>query len=64
MISDAAKFTSNVQSGSFVQGALLGEPGQMGIAHIIDVTLTDQGHIKDVGLLREVTAAPVVSVSP
>ena len=54
LISNTAQFTANVQSGSFVQGALLGEPGRQGIAHIIDVTLTDHGHIKDVGLLRQV----------
>ena len=61
LLSNPAQFTSNVQSGSFVQGALLGEPGQMGIAHIIDVTLTDDTHIRDVGLLREITAAPSVT---
>jgi len=60
MISDPAQFTSNVQAGSFVQGALLGEPGRQGIAHIIDVTLQDQRHIKDVGLLREITAIPTL----
>lgn len=64
LLSDPSQFTSNVQAGSFVQGAVLGEPGQMGIAHIIDVTLTDQGHIKDVGLLREVTSTPTVGVLP
>jgi hypothetical protein len=51
MISRPEQFTGNVQSG-FVQGALLGEPGRGGIAHIIDVTLEGQGRIKDVGLLR------------
>ena len=48
-------FARVVQAGSFVQGALLGEPGRQGIAHIIDVTLGGQGRIKDVGLLREIT---------
>jgi hypothetical protein len=54
LMSNPAQFTQNVQSGSFVQGALLGEPGQQGIAHIIDVRLANQGHVKDVGLLRQV----------
>ncbi len=54
MISNPAQFTDNVAAGSFVQGALLGEPGRLGIAHIIDVNLADQGHIRDVGLLREI----------
>jgi len=54
LMSDPAQFTSNVQSGSFVQGALVGEPGGQGITHIIDVRLSGgPGHIKDVGLLRE-----------
>lgn len=53
LLSDPAQFTSNVQSGSIVQGALLGEPGRVqGIAHLIDVRLAGQGHIKDVGLLH------------
>lgn len=53
LLSNPAQFTSNVQSGSYVQGALLGEPGRaQGLAHIIDVRLGEQGHIKDVGLLR------------
>ena len=60
IISDPAQFTPNVEAGSFVQGALLGEPGRQGIAHIIDVTLVDPRHIKDVGLLREVTAVPTI----
>lgn len=56
LISLPDQFTGNVIADqSFVQGALLGEPGgARGIAHIIDVTLVDQGRIKDVGLLREV----------
>lgn len=53
LLSDPTRFTSNVQAGSVVQGALLGEPGgNQGITHIIDVRLVDGGHIKDVGLLR------------
>ncbi len=66
LISQPDQFTSNVTgTGSFVQGALLGEPGvgepggAHGIAHIIDVTLEGQGRIKDVGLLRDVVTAPV-----
>jgi hypothetical protein len=59
LISSPAQFTPNVvHDGSFVQGAVLGEPGHQALAHIIDVTLTDQQHIKDVGLLRPVTAQP------
>jgi hypothetical protein len=54
LMSNPAQFTQNVESGSFVQGALLGEPGRQGVAHIIDVRLAGTGHIKDVGLLREV----------
>jgi hypothetical protein len=53
LMSNPAQFTANVESGSFVQGALLGEPGGQGLAHIIDVRLANQGHIKDVGLLRQ-----------
>lgn len=56
LMSQPGQFTDNVIADqSFVQGALLGEPGgARGIAHIIDVTLTNQDRIKDVGLLREV----------
>jgi hypothetical protein len=56
LVSQSSKFTDNVVgTGNFVQGALVGEAGgPRGITHIIDVTLTDQGRIKDVGLLREV----------
>ena len=60
LISNPAQFTSNVQAGGLVQGALVGEPGRQGITHLIDVTLADQGHIKDVGLLREVTGGPSI----
>ncbi|MBM4220995.1 MAG: hypothetical protein FJ170_03490, partial [Gammaproteobacteria bacterium] len=58
MISLPGQFTENVVADqSFVQGVLLGESGgARGIAHIIDVTLSDQGRIKDVGLLRDVVA--------
>ena len=63
LISQPDQFTSNVTgTGSFVQGALVGEPGGAnGITHIIDVTLEGQGRIKDVGLLRDVVAGPVVA---
>jgi len=63
-VSDAGQFTENVQDGSFVQGALLGEPGRQGIAHIIDVRLEDAGHIKDVGLLRQVVQGPGPGFQP
>ena len=33
-------------------------------AHIIDVNLAGAGHIKDVGLLREVATGPVPSIGP
>jgi hypothetical protein len=55
-VSNPTQFTSNVQKGGFVQGVLLGQPGNLGIAHAIDVTLTGAGQVKDVGLLREVVA--------
>ncbi len=54
LISSPDQFTSNVQAGGLVQGALVGEPGRQGLIHLIDVTLAGQGHIKDVGLLREI----------
>ena len=61
LISEPGKFTENVVAeGSFVQGALLGEAGNRGLAHIIDVNLHDHGRIRDVGLLREV-AGPAVT---
>jgi len=53
LVSDSQRFSDNVQGESFVQGALIGEPGQRGIAHAIDVTLDGVGRIKDVGLLTE-----------
>lgn len=61
--SNPSQFTSNVQAGSFVQGALVGEPGRQGITHIIDVNLEGQGHIKDVGLLRQI-ANPQPVIQP
>ena len=63
LISLPGQFTSNVTgTGSYVQGALVGEPGGAhGITHIIDVTLEGQGRIKDVGLLRDVVAGPAVA---
>jgi hypothetical protein len=62
LVSQPGQFTSNVTgTDSFVQGALVGEPGGAhGITHIIDVTLEGQGRIMDVGLLREVVAGPVI----
>jgi len=62
LVSEPGQFTSNVTgTDSFVQGALVGEPGGAhGIAHIIDVTLEGQGRIKDVGLLRDLAAEPTV----
>lgn len=62
LISSSSQFTSNVQPGGLVQGALVGEPGQQGIAHLIDVNLTGQGHVKDVGLLRQVANGPGIGV--
>lgn len=57
LISEAGQFTPNVTGeGNFVQGALLGEAGSRGLAHIIDVNLEGQGRIKDVGLLKEAVA--------
>ncbi len=64
MLSNPAQFTSNVQSGGVVQGALVGEPGRMGITHLIDVNLAGTGHIKDVGLLREVSGSSGPYVTP
>jgi hypothetical protein len=63
LISQPDQFTSNVTgAGSFVQGAIVGEPGgQVGITHIIDVTLEGAGRIKDVGLLRDVTTGPEIA---
>ena len=57
LISQPGKFTENVVgTGNFVQGALVGEAGgPRGLIHVIDVTLADQGHIRDVGLMRDVT---------
>ncbi|MBL8199499.1 MAG: hypothetical protein JNK40_00880 [Chromatiales bacterium] len=62
LISLPGQFTDNVTgSGNFVQGAIVGEQGgPRGITHIIDVTLEGQGRIKDVGLLRDVIAGPVI----
>ena len=68
LISLPGQFTSNVTgSGNFVQGALVGEGGvgeqggPRGLTHIIDVTLEGPGRIKDVGLLRDVVAGPVIA---
>jgi len=63
LISRPDQFTSNVTgSGNFVQGAIVGEQGgPRGLTHIIDVTLEGPGRIKDVGLLRDVVAGPVIA---
>lgn len=63
LISQPGQFTDNVTgSGSFVQGAIVGEQGgPRGITHIIDVTLEGQGRIKDVGLLRDVATGPEIA---
>ncbi len=53
LISNPAQFSSNVETGSFVQGALLGEQGNQAVAHAIDVNLQNIGNIRDVGLLRQ-----------
>jgi hypothetical protein len=50
-LSDENSFSPNVQDG-YVQGALLGDIGDQGVAHVVDVTLDTVGAIKDVGLLR------------
>ena len=64
LISRPDQFSSNVTGNSFVQGALLGEAGNRGIAHIIDVTLNGPGRIKDVGLLRESIAVIPTGIQP
>ena len=65
LISQPDQFSANVVgSDNVVQGALLGEPGQRALAHIIDVELADQGRIRDVGLLREALASPVLAPDP
>jgi hypothetical protein len=62
LISDGNRFSANVLSDSVVQGALLGEPGNQSIAHIIDVNLADRGRVRDVGLLRQAGTTPGSSV--
>jgi hypothetical protein len=58
LISTPGQFSANVVAGeSLVQGALVGEAGNRGVAHLIDVTLAGQGLVRDVGLLREVAPA-------
>lgn len=49
-VSDAAQFSDNVQEG-FVQGALVGSPGDRAVTHIIEVVLDGPGLVRDVGLL-------------
>jgi hypothetical protein len=59
-VSVASQFSDNVvKDQSLVQGAIVGEAGNRGVTHLIDVTLTGQGLVRDVGLLREVTPASV-----
>lgn len=53
LISNPAQFSSNVEAGSYVQGALLGEQGNQAVAHAIDVNLQSIGNVRDVGLLRQ-----------
>ena len=53
MLSDSSQFSSNVQSGSAIRGALLGQRDAKSIAHIIEINLAGVGLIRDVGLLRE-----------
>ncbi len=53
IISDNTRFSANVLPGSVVQGALLGEPGNQSIAHIVEVNLSGTGLIRDVGLLSQ-----------
>ncbi len=64
IISDSDKFSANVLTDSVVQGALLGEPGNQSIAHIIDVDLTEKGRIRDVGLLRQAGTTPGNGIVP
>lgn len=53
LISDNTRFSANVLPGSVVQGALLGEPGNQSIAHIVEVNLSGTGLVRDVGLLSQ-----------
>lgn len=53
LVSDSSRFSANVLPGSLVQGALLGEPGNQSVAHIIEVNLSGTGLIRDVGLLSQ-----------
>jgi hypothetical protein len=60
IVSLPSQFSTNVvASESLVQGAIVGDAGSRGVTHLIDVTLTGQGLVRDVGLLREV-ATPTV----
>lgn len=60
IVSLPSQFSGNVVADqSLVQGAIVGEAGNRGVTHLIDVTLTGQGLVRDVGLLREV-ATPTV----
>jgi hypothetical protein len=60
LISVPGQFSANVVANqSLVQGALVGEAGNRGVAHLIDVTIAGQGLVRDVGLLREVAPAAI-----
>lgn len=63
LISQNDQFTPNVVgSNNFVQGALVGETsGTRAITHVVNVTLSAVGGIKDVGLLRETVSNPIIA---
>ena len=53
LVSEAASFSDNVGADSYVRGAVLGQPNNKSIAHVIDVDVAGVGRVRDVGLLRE-----------
>lgn len=54
LVSDPTQFSSNVQGDrSTVQGALLGERGDLSVLHKIDVNLISGENIKGVGVLQQ-----------
>jgi hypothetical protein len=54
LVSDPTQFSANVQgSSSIVQGALLGERGDLSVLHEIDVNLISGENIKGVGVLQQ-----------
>lgn len=55
LVSDPSQFSANVVqgSGSYVQGVLLGERGDLSVGHAVDVTLSSGENIKGVGVLRQ-----------